>query len=107
MSLANQINQIKSFIILTVIRRSVLQVGEAHLRIIAPGQLSLFRINVAAMASRLQHWCPIWPARDLNLRPPASETNALPLDQLASGKFLIFLILLQLSNGFIAYKQYC
>ena len=27
--------------------------------------------------------CLIWPARDLNLRPPAPETNALPLDQLA------------------------
>ena len=27
--------------------------------------------------------CPISPARDLNLRPPAPETNALPLDQLA------------------------
>ena len=26
--------------------------------------------------------CPIWPVRDLNLRPPAPETNALPLDQL-------------------------
>ena len=27
--------------------------------------------------------CPIWPARRLNLRLPAPETNALPLDQLA------------------------
>ena len=27
--------------------------------------------------------CPIWPAQDLNLRPPSPETNALPLDQLA------------------------
>ena len=27
--------------------------------------------------------CLIWPARDVNLRPPAPETNALPLDQLA------------------------
>ena len=26
--------------------------------------------------------CSIWPARDLNLTPPAPETNALPLDQL-------------------------
>ena len=25
--------------------------------------------------------CPILPARDLNLRPPAPETNALPLDR--------------------------
>ena len=27
--------------------------------------------------------CPICPARDSNLRPPAPETNALPLDRLA------------------------
>ena len=26
--------------------------------------------------------CPIWPIRDLNLRPAARKTNALPLDQL-------------------------
>ena len=26
--------------------------------------------------------CPIWPAQNLNLRPPAPETNALPLNQL-------------------------
>ena len=26
--------------------------------------------------------CPIWPARDLNLRPPVPGTNALQLDQL-------------------------
>ena len=24
--------------------------------------------------------CPIWPAEDLNRRPPAPERNALPLD---------------------------
>ena len=27
--------------------------------------------------------CPMCPARDLNLRPTAPETNALPLDQMA------------------------
>ena len=32
--------------------------------------------------------CPIWPARDLNLRPPTPETNALPLDQLLIEKEL-------------------
>ena len=32
--------------------------------------------------------CPIWPARDLNLRPPAPETNALPLDQLAGARIV-------------------
>ena len=33
--------------------------------------------------------CPIWQARDLNLRPPALETNVLPLDQVA-GKITAF-----------------
>ena len=27
--------------------------------------------------------CPIWPARDLNIRAPTPETNAIPLNQLA------------------------
>ena len=56
---------------------------------------SSFPKNVAAVASRWQHcvqfdrreiWtflCPIWPAQDLNLRPPASDTIAFSLDQLA------------------------
>ena len=26
--------------------------------------------------------CSIWPAKNVNLRPPATETNALPLNQL-------------------------
>ena len=107
MSLANQIIQIKSFIVLAVIRRSVKRVGGAHLRVIAPGQHSFFRKNVAAVASSWQHWCPIGPARNLNRRPTALETNALPLDQLAGGIFSIFLIYCrQLSKSFIAYKQY-
>ena len=56
--------------------------SKAHLHVIAPRQHSFFRRNVAVAASRWQY-CPIWPARDLNLRPPAPETKALPLDQLA------------------------
>ena len=32
----------------------------------------------------LEILCPNWPTRDLNLWPPAPETNALPLDQLPS-----------------------
>ena len=50
--------------------------------------------------------CPIWPARDLNLRPPASETNALPLDQLAGlvtfwfGYYLIWLLKINEEIGF-------
>ena len=42
---------IKSFIILAVIRRSVERVRGAHLRVIAPGQYSFFRRNVAAVAN--------------------------------------------------------
>ena len=37
--------------------------------------------------------CPIWLARDMNLRPPAPETNALPIDQLAGT--------LQINNNFM------
>ena len=54
---------------------------QGHLRIIGPGQHSFSRRNVAAEAS-LATLCPIWPARDLNLWPPALEMNELPLDQL-------------------------
>ena len=37
-----------------------------------------------------QH-CPILPARDLNLGPPAPETSASPLDQLAGLTEKLFL----------------
>ena len=47
----------------------------------APEQHGSFQRNIATMVSRWQP-CPIWPTRDLNLRPPASETNALPLDHM-------------------------
>ena len=48
-------NQIKSFIILAILRRSVKRVCGAHLRVIGPGQHSSFWRNVAAVASRWQH----------------------------------------------------
>ena len=51
----NEKYQIKSNL---SIRRSVLRVGGAHLRIIAPGLHSSFRRNVAAVASRCQHCVP-------------------------------------------------
>ena len=51
----SKLNQIKSFIILAVVRRSVLRVGGAHLRVIALGQHSSIRRNVAAVASHWQH----------------------------------------------------
>ena len=36
------------------------------------------------MLQLLATLCPIWPARDLNLRPSAPEKNALPLDQVGN-----------------------
>ena len=48
-------SQIKSFIILAVLRRSVRRFYGAHLRVIAPGQHRSFWRNVAAVASRWQH----------------------------------------------------
>ena len=56
-SLKNEIhsNQNQIFIILAVLRWSVWRFCAAHLRVIAPGQHSLFWRNVAAVASRWQH----------------------------------------------------
>ena len=48
-------DQIKSFVILAVVRRSVQRVCGAHLLVIAPKQHSSFRRNVAEVASRWQH----------------------------------------------------
>ena len=76
--------QIKSFVILAVLRRSVLRVGGAHLRVIAPvDSTASFKKILHSSSEPMAKLCPIWPALDLNLRPPAQETNALPLDQLA------------------------
>ena len=41
---------------------------------------------------------PLSPARDPNLRPPAPETNALPLDQLAD--IIIDMIVICVSSSF-------
>ena len=45
---------------------------------------------------------PIWLVRDLNLRPPAPETNALPLDQQAV--FIRPAVLFKASNKFVVYN---
>ena len=45
--------------------------------------LPVEKILTGSISKPLATLCPIWPARDLILRPPAPETNALPLDQLA------------------------
>ena len=55
----------------------------AHLRVIAPEQhVQLLSKNCRNGGDPLATLCPILPAQDLNLGPLASETNALPLDQL-------------------------
>ena len=43
--------------------------------------------------------CPIWSARDLSFKPPAPETNALPLDQLAAKIFQFWQTLVDLQAG--------
>ena len=58
---------------------SWLGVSQSHCSLATFLSKKSFRRNVAAVATLY----PIWPARDLNLRPTAPETNALPLDQLA------------------------
>ena len=50
-------------------------------RVIAPGQRSVFQKNIPVVSSRWQH-CVQFDPQYLNLRPPALETKALPLDQL-------------------------
>ena len=57
----------------------------AHLRIIAPGQHSSIKRNVATVASHWQH-CVRFDRPEIStsqLKPPAPEMNTLPLDQLA------------------------
>ena len=49
-------NQIKSFIILAVLRQSVRRFYGALLRVIAPGQHRSIWRNVATVASRWQHY---------------------------------------------------
>ena len=44
--------------------------------------------------------CPIWAARDLNHGPPAPETNAWPLDQLADLTKSFIMFFLQRKNMF-------
>ena len=50
--------------------------------VFAPGQHSSFRRKCRSGGEPLATLRSIWPARDLNLKPPAPETNALPLNQL-------------------------
>ena len=56
--------------------------ADSHLRVIAPGQ-QFFSKKCCSGGEPLATLFPILPARDLNLRPPAPEANALSFDQLA------------------------
>ena len=60
-----------------------------YIRWIMPKRVSSLRGPIS-MSLRLWATCPIWSARDLNLKSPAPETNLLPLVQLVV-TFLIFL----------------
>ena len=88
-------NQIKSFIILAVLRRSVLRVGGAHLRVIAPMG------NTAPFEEMLQQWRVVGntvsdltgPRFDLQTSRSRDErVTARPtgLQKLFDFKFLIF-----------------
>ena len=63
--------------------------AEACNELAGPISASLRSGNTAPFKKISQRWqavatlCLIWPERDLDLRPPVPETNALPLDQLA------------------------
>ena len=57
-----------------------------HLRVIAPGQHSFIWRKCRSGGEPLAAPCPIRQARDLNVRPRATESNAFPLDQLAGQK---------------------
>ena len=75
-------HQIKSFII-----RYSLDYAKACNEFMGPISASL-RMRATQLHSKkycsggepLATLSPIWPAQELNLRPPARETNALPLD---------------------------
>ena len=76
-----KLNQIFNATVLVVLRRSMLRVCGAHFRVIALGQQPLSK-KCRSGGESLATLCPIWSAWDLNLKLPAPETNALPLDQL-------------------------
>ena len=49
--------------------------------------------------------CPIRPIRDLNLKLPVTETNALPLDQLYSNNLLFELLYFVLHYMAVLYSK--
>ena len=97
----------KSFIILTGLRRSVWRVGGAHLLVIAPGQHSSFWRNVAAVANRWQHCVrfdrpEIWTS-DLPLqrRTRYRSTSCAFANQRNVWRLLNFFIINVIKNQFV------
>ena len=70
-----KINQIFHYTVLAELVQSILSVSRAHFRIIASGQHSSFRRNVAAKRAVGNTMFDL-TVRDLNLRLPTPETNA-------------------------------
>ena len=54
-----------------------------------PGNTAPFKEMPQRWRAVMETLCPILSARGLNLRPPALETNAVPLDQLANTSYNI------------------
>ena len=73
---------IKSFIILAVLRQNVKSLQRPFPCHCAQAT-QLVSKKGCSDGEPLATLCPIWPARNLTLRPRAPETKALPLDQLA------------------------
>ena len=68
-------NQIKSFIVLAVLRRR-LKVYMAYIRVTAPADSTALFEAMLQPSEPLATLRPIWPALDLNHRPPAPKINA-------------------------------
>ena len=76
------LNQIIYFIILAVLRRSCNE-------LVGPNSASLRQGNTTF--ETLQGWRAVGnTVSDLNVRPPDTETNALPFDQLVGNNFDLF-----------------
>ena len=75
--------KIKSFIIHVVLRQSSQRVLWGPSPRPCTPSTQLLSKKCRSGGKLLATLCPIWPARDLNLRPPVLEANALLLCQLA------------------------
>ena len=80
--------QIKLFIIRAVLRRSVERICGLYLSRHCTCATQLISKKCSSRGKPWARLRPIRPARDLNLRPPAPEANALPLNQLYSSELL-------------------